>query len=78
MIMNATILHYSAICCLPLAVGVGLIICKGASLDETRKLTDEDPFQKSGLRTCRIRPWKINEDGIDLKIRFVAGVYEIE
>ena len=59
-------------------VSVGLIICKGASLDEPMKLTDDDPVQKSGLRTWRILPWNINEGGVDLKIRFAADVYEIE
>ena len=58
--------------------GIGLIIYKAASLDEARKIADGDPFHKSGLRTYKIWPWKINEGGIDLKIRFAAGLFDIE
>ena len=57
--------------------GIGLIIYKAASLDEARKIADGDPFHKSGLRTYKIWPWKINEGGIDLKIRFAAGLFDI-
>ena len=58
--------------------GIGLIIYKAASLDEARKIADGDPFLKSGLRRCKIWPWEINEGGIDLKIRFAAGLFDIE
>ncbi|MDG2032386.1 MAG: YciI family protein [Rhodospirillales bacterium] len=58
--------------------GIGLIIYKAASLDEAREIADNDPFHKSGLRAYKIWPWKINEGGIDLKLRFAAGVFEIE
>ena len=58
--------------------GIGLIIYKAASLDEARKIAEGDPFHKSGLRTYKIWPWKINEGGIDLKIRFAAGLFDVE
>ena len=58
--------------------GIGLIIYNAASLDEATKIPDDDPFHKSELRTYKIWPWKINEGGIDLKIRFAAGLFDIE
>ena len=58
--------------------GIGLIIYKVASLDEARKIADVDKFHKSGLRTYKIWPMKINEGAIDLKIRFAAGLFDIE
>lgn len=58
--------------------GIGLIIYKAASLDDAKAIADNDPFHKSGLRQYKIYPWKINEGGIDLKIRFAAGTFEID
>ncbi len=58
--------------------GIGLIIYKAASLEEAIEIADNDPFHKSGLRAYKIWPWKINEGGIDLKIRFAAAEFDIE
>ena len=57
--------------------GIGLIIVKAGSLDEAKKIADQDPFHQSGLRAYKLWPWKINEGGIDLKIRFAAGSFDI-
>ena len=48
--------------------GIGLIILKVGSLEQAKAIADKDPFHKSGLRTYKIWPWKIDEGGIDLKI----------
>ena len=57
--------------------GIGLIIVKAESLDEAKKIANQDPFHQSGLRTYKIWPWKINEGSIDLKLRFAAGTFDI-
>ena len=57
--------------------GIGLIIVKAGSLDEAREIANQDPFHQSGLRAYKIWPWKINEGGVDLKIRFAAGSFDI-
>ena len=57
--------------------GIGLIIVKAESLDEAKKIANQDPFHQRGLRTYKIWPWKINEGSIDLKLRFAAGTFEI-
>ena len=57
--------------------GIGLIILKAGSLEQAKAIADNDPFHKSGLRTYKIWPWKINEGGIDLKIRFAARSFDI-
>ena len=57
--------------------GIGLIIVKAGSLDEAKEIADQDPFHQSGLRAYKIWPWKINESGVDLKIRFAAGSFDI-
>ena len=57
--------------------GIGLIIVKAESLDEAKKIANQDPFHQSGLRTYKIWPWKINEGSSDLKLRFAAGTIDI-
>ena len=57
--------------------GIGLIIVKAESLDEAKKIANQDPFHQRGLRTYKIWPWKINEGSIDLKLRFAAGTFDI-
>ena len=57
--------------------GIGLIILKARALEQAKGIADNDPFHKSGLRTYKIWPWKINEGGIDLKIRFAARTFDI-
>lgn len=59
-------------------LGKGLILVKADTLEEAKALADSDPYHKSGFRKYSINPWKINEGGFDLKIRFSAGAYEIE
>ena len=56
--------------------GIGLIIVKAGILDEAKEIANQDPFHQSGLRAYKIWPWKINEGGIDLKIRFAAGSFD--
>ena len=57
--------------------GIGLIIVKAGILDEAKEIANQDPFHQSGLRAYKIWPWKINEGGVDLKIRFAAGSFDI-
>jgi len=57
--------------------GIGLIIVKAGSLNEAKKIANQDPFHQSGLRTYKIWPWKINEGSIDIKLRFAAGSFDI-
>ena len=57
--------------------GIGLIIIKAGTLDEAKQIANQDPFHQSGLRAYKIWPWKINEGGVDLKIRFAAGSFDI-
>ena len=56
--------------------GIGLIIVKAGTLDEAKEIANQDPFHQSGLRVYKIWPWKINEGGVDLKIRFAAGSFD--
>lgn len=57
--------------------GEGMIILRAASIEEARKLADEDPMHKSGAREYTIRPWLLNEGTVTVKIRYSDGSREI-
>jgi len=58
--------------------GNSMIAIRADSVDEARAIADADPYYQSGFRSYTLRPWKINEGGFDLKVRFAAGAYELE
>jgi len=60
------------------ATGNSMIAIRADSVDEARAIADADPYYQAGFRSYTLRPWKINEGGFDLKIRFAAGAYELE
>ena len=55
-----------------------MIAIRAVSVEEAQAIADADPYYQSGFRAYTLRPWKINEGGFDLKIRFAAGAYELE
>jgi hypothetical protein len=57
--------------------GNSLIAVRADSIEEARALAEADPYFQSGFRSFTVRPWKINEGGFDLKIRFAAGIFEL-
>lgn len=58
--------------------GKGMIAVKAKSIEEAREMADADPFHQSGFREYTIVPWKINEGGFDLKVRFADGSFEFD
>jgi|APSaa5957512622_1039677.scaffolds.fasta_scaffold255040_2 uncharacterized protein len=58
--------------------GNSLIAVKADNIEEARAIAEADPYYQAGFRSFTVRPWKINEGGFDLKLRFSAGVFELE
>ncbi len=48
--------------------GAGLINYRAGSMDEARKIADNDPMHKAGARTYTLRKWLVNEGNISLNI----------
>ncbi|WP_323039949.1 YciI family protein [Gemmobacter sp.] len=46
----------------------GLIILRGESEDEVRRLADADPMHSSGARRYKLRRWQVNEGRITLTL----------
>ena len=48
--------------------GAGLIIYRAGSMDQARKIADNDPMHKAGARNFTLRKWLVNEGNISLNI----------
>ena len=49
--------------------GVGLIIYRAGSLEQARRIAENDPMHSSGARTFVIRRWLVNEGSLQLELK---------
>ncbi|EAQ64289.1 hypothetical protein MED121_19469 [Marinomonas sp. MED121] len=52
--------------------GAGMIIYRTQTLDEARKIADQDPMHLHGARTYSLRRWLINEGSMQLDLKLSA------
>jgi uncharacterized protein len=57
--------------------GEGMVVVRAGSLDEARRIADDDPMHASGARSFTVRPWLLNEGTFTMKVRFSDGSREI-
>lgn len=50
--------------------GRGLTILRASSLDEARKLAEQDPFVVNGVRTFELREWTVMEGSFGVTVNF--------
>lgn len=48
--------------------GAGMIIYRAASLDDARKLVENDPMHQSGARSFTLRRWLVNEGSLSFGV----------
>jgi uncharacterized protein YciI len=48
--------------------GTGLIVLRAESLANAVKIAEDDPMHRSGARTFRVVPWRLNEGTITAKL----------
>ena len=58
--------------------GTGLIIYRAPSLQAAREIAENDPYHRHGMRKYTIRPWRIAEGSLGLKIKYSTGACELE
>ncbi len=49
-------------------IGAGLIIYRAATLDDARKLAENDPMHLTGARSFTIRKWLVNEGSLSFSV----------
>ena len=55
--------------------GEGTFVIRARSLAHAREIAAADPMHRSGARAFKVRPWLINEGGLNLRITFSDRKY---
>ena len=50
--------------------GRGLTVVRAASMDDARRIAEQDPFYLNGVRTFEIREWTVMEGSFGLTVNF--------
>jgi hypothetical protein len=58
--------------------GDGMVVIRADSLAEARAIAAEDPMHTSGARSCRVRPWLVNEGTLTVKLDFASGRFRVD
>lgn len=58
--------------------GSGLIIYRAASLEAATEIARNDPFHKLGFRRFTIRPWRVSEGTLGLRVNYSTGTYQLD
>jgi hypothetical protein len=56
--------------------GSGLTILRVPDEETARKIADDDPFVRHGLRTFELFRWRLNEGSIGVRVSLGTGTYD--
>ena len=57
--------------------GEGMVILRADSLAHATEIAGEDPMHSSGARKFTVRPWLLNEGGMNVQFDFSTGAYTV-
>jgi uncharacterized protein YciI len=58
--------------------GEGMVILRADSLAHANELASRDPMHSSGARKFTVRPWLLNEGGINVRLDFSTVTYSVD
>jgi uncharacterized protein YciI len=58
--------------------GAGMIIIRAKTRAEAEAIAFAEPYTKAGMRRMELTPWQRNEGTLNLRIRFMDGVIEVD
>jgi len=58
--------------------GAGMILLRVKTRAEAEAIAFAEPYTKAGMRRMMLTPWQRNEGTLDLRIRFMDGVIEVD
>jgi len=58
--------------------GAGMIIIRAKTRAQAEEIGFREPFTAAGMRTMTLTPWQRNEGTLNLRIRFLDGVIEVD
>lgn len=56
--------------------GSGLTVLRVADEQEARRIADQDPFVRAGLRGFQVYRWQLNEGSVSVRVSLGTGRYE--
>ena len=60
------------------ALGHGMIVIRAKTRAEAEAVAFEEPFTRAGHRTMVLHPWQRNEGNVNVSIRFMDSVLEVD
>jgi uncharacterized protein YciI len=60
------------------ALGHGMIVIRAKTRTEAEAIACEEPFTKAGHRTMVLHPWQRNEGNVNISVRFMDSVLEVD
>src|SRR3984893_16005601 len=58
--------------------GTGMTSFRAGSLEEAEAIAEEDPLNKSGMRTFEVRTWQLNEGSFTVTVNYSDRSYHVE
>ena len=59
------------------AAGYGAIMIRANSFEEARRIADQDPMHKTGVRKYTLYKWAINEGELNIRMKLSDGSFQI-
>jgi uncharacterized protein YciI len=59
-------------------LGEGMFVIRAQSLEHAKELAASDPMHKCGARSFVVKPWMVNEGGLNLRLTFSDGKFVID
>ena len=56
--------------------GSGISVLRTDDEAEARRIAEQDPFVKAGLRTFEVYRWRLNEGSVSVRVSLGTGRYE--
>ena len=53
--------------------GGGMLVLRAASMDDARKLAENDPMHLTGARAFKLRKWLVNEGNLSVSVGLSSG-----
>lgn len=62
----------------PDAAGYGCIVIRANSFEEARRIADQDPMHKTGVRKYTLYKWNINEGEMNIRLKLSDQSFSID
>ena len=59
-------------------LGEGMFVIRAQSLAHAKELAASDPMHQCGARSFVVRPWLVNEGGLNIRLSFSDGNFVLE